>query len=54
MTKTNGSKNRMLYTQQRNYEVPILKKIKFSYYANLNEKKILDKMLEGRETFILR
>ena len=44
----------MLHTQQRNYEVPILRKTKFRYYANLNEKKILDKVLEGRETFILR
>ena len=44
----------MLYTQQRNYEVSILQKTKFRYYANLNEKKILDKVLEGRETFILR
>ena len=44
----------MLYIQQRNYEVPISRKTKFRYYANLNEKKIEDKVLEGRETFILR
>ena len=31
----------MLYTQQRNYCVSLLKKTKISYYANLNEKKIL-------------
>ena len=43
----------MLYTQQRNYEVRILRKTKFRYYANLNEKKIQDKVLKGRETFIL-
>ena len=44
----------MLYTQQRNYEVRILIKAKFRYYANLNENKIQDKVLKGRETFILR
>ena len=44
----------MLYTQQKNYDVPILRKTKFRYYANLNEKKTLDKVLEVRETFVLR
>ena len=32
----------MLYTQQRNYCVSVLRKTKINYYANLNEKKILD------------
>ena len=34
--------NRMLYIQQGNYCVSILRKTKIRYYANLNEKKILD------------
>ena len=34
--------NRMLYTQQRNYCASLLRKAKIRYYANLNEKKILD------------
>ena len=32
----------MLYTKQRNYCVSLLRKTKIRYYANLNEKKILD------------
>ena len=33
---------RMLYTQQRNHCVSLLRKTKIRYYANINEKKILD------------
>ena len=40
--KDKGLENRMLYTQQRNYCVFLLRKTKIRYYANLNEKKILD------------
>ena len=32
----------MLYKQQRNYCVPLLRKTEIRYYANLNEEKILD------------
>ena len=32
----------MLYIQQKNYSVSLLRKTKIRYYANLNEKKILD------------
>ena len=40
--KGKSLKNRMLYTQQRNYCVSLLRKTKIKYYANLNEKKIVD------------
>ena len=40
--KDKNLENRMLYTQQRNYCVSLLRKTKIRYYANLNEKKILD------------
>ena len=40
--KDKSLENRMLYTQQRNYCVSVLRKTKINYYANLNEKKILD------------
>ena len=40
--KDKSLENRMLYTQQRNYCVSLLRKIKIRYYANLNEKKIQD------------
>ena len=37
--KNESQENRMLYTQQRNYCVSLLRKTKIRYYANLNEKK---------------
>ena len=40
--KNKSLENRMLYKQQRNYCVSLLKKTKIRYYANLKEKKILD------------
>ena len=40
--KDKSLENRMLYTQQRNYCASLLGKTKIRYYANLNEKKILD------------
>ena len=40
--KDKGLENRMLYTQQRNYCVFLLRKTKIRYYLNLNVKKILD------------
>ena len=40
--KNMSVENRMLYTQQRNCCVSLLRKIKIGYYANFNEKKILD------------
>ena len=40
--KDKGLENRVLYTQQRNYCVFLLRKTKIRYYANLNVKKILD------------
>ena len=40
--KDKNLKNRMLYTQQRNYCASLLRKTKIRYYANLNEKKILN------------
>ena len=40
--KDKSLENRMLYRQQRNYCISLLWKIKIRYYANLNEKKILD------------
>ena len=39
--KDKSLENRILYTQQRNYCVSLLRKTKIRYYANLNEKKIL-------------
>ena len=40
--KNKSLENRMLYKQQRNYCVSLLKKTKIRHYANLKEKKILD------------
>ena len=40
--KKKSLENSMLYKQQRNYCVPLLRKTNIRYYANLNEKKILD------------
>ena len=39
--KNKSLKNRMLYTQQMNYCVPLLRKAKTRYYENLNQNKIL-------------
>ena len=39
--KDKSLENRMLYTQQRNYCVSLLRTTKIRYYANFNEKKIL-------------
>ena len=41
-SKNKSLENRMLYKQQRNYCVSLLKKTKIRHYANLKEKKILD------------
>ena len=40
--KDKSLENRMLYTQQGNYCVSLLRKTKIKYYENLTEKKILD------------
>ena len=40
--KNKSLENRILYTHQRNYCASLFKKTKIRYYANLNEKKILD------------
>ena len=40
--KYKSLENRMLYTQQRNYYVSLLRKNKIRYCANLNKTKILD------------
>ena len=40
--KDKSPKNRMLYTQQKNYCVSLLRTTKIRYYVNLKEKKILD------------
>ena len=40
--KNKSLENIMLYTQQRNYCVSLLRKTKTRYYENLNKKKILD------------
>ena len=38
-------KNKTLFTKQRNYPISLLKKSKKKYFANLNEKDLLDKKL---------
>ena len=38
--KNKNQENRMLYIQQENYCVSLLKKTKIRYYTNLNEKEI--------------
>ena len=43
--KKRTGENKTLYTKQRNYGVSLLKKSKKKYFANLNEKDILDKKL---------
>ena len=40
--KNKSLENRILYTQQMNYCVCLLRKAKTRYYENLNQKKILD------------
>ena len=47
--------NKTLYTKQRNYCVSLLKKDKKKYFANLNEKDILDNklFLEDNKTIIV-
>ena len=40
--KSKSLENRILYTQQMNYCVSLLRKAKTRYYENLNQKKILD------------
>ena len=41
--KHKTEENRLLYTQQRNKCVSLLRKTKINYYGNLNEKDITDK-----------
>ena len=41
-SKNKSQENRMLYTQQRNYCVALLRKTKIRYFSNLKKKKILD------------
>ena len=41
-SKNKSLENRMLYTQQRNYCIFLTRKTKIRYFANPNEKKILD------------
>ena len=43
--KNKTEQNKTLYTKQRNYCVSLLKKSKKKYFANLNEKDILDNKL---------
>ena len=43
--KDKSLENKMLYTQQRNYYVSLLRKTKIRYFANLNEKNILHNQL---------
>ena len=43
--KNRTGENKTLYTKQRNYCVSLLKKSKKKYFANLNEKDILDNKL---------
>ena len=43
--KNKTEQNKTLYTKQRNYCVSLLKKSKKKYFANLNEKIILDNKL---------
>ena len=43
--KDKSLENKMLYTQQRNYYVSLLRKTKIRYFANLNEKNILHSQL---------
>ena len=43
--KNRTEENKTLYTKQRNYCVSLLKKSKKKYFANLNEKDILDNKL---------
>ena len=43
--KNRTEQNKTLYTKQRNYCVSLLKKSKKKYFANLNEKIILDNKL---------
>ena len=40
--KDKSLENRMLYTQQRNYYISLLRKTEIRYYSYLNEKKTLD------------
>ena len=46
--KNENQENRILYTQQRNYCVSLLKKTTIRYYSNFNEKKIVDNKQFGR------